>query len=108
MAGPPELSDRIAMGMPNAHHSGSYEVCVMDQSPRSAMRRPTNVTLPDYLLREAKALHVNVSQACERGLAAEIAEAKTRLWLKENRAAMDAWNEFVERQGLPLTEYRQF
>ena len=35
-------------------------------------RRPTNVTLPDNLLREARALGINLSQACERGLAAEV------------------------------------
>ncbi len=72
------------------------------------LRRPTNVTLSESLLRDAKDLEINVSQACERGLAAEVAEVKARRWLKENRAAMDAWNDYVERQGLPLAEFRQF
>jgi post-segregation antitoxin (ccd killing protein) len=42
-----------------------------------------------------------------RGLPIEVAEA-ARQWLQENRPAMDAWNEYVERQGLPLAEFRQF
>ena len=45
--------------------------------PRAALatgsRRPTNITLPDTLLREARELGINLSQACERGLAAAVA-----------------------------------
>ncbi|WP_264177147.1 type II toxin-antitoxin system CcdA family antitoxin [Falsiroseomonas ponticola] len=33
---------------------------------------------------------------------------KTRRWKEENRAAMDAWNEWTERNGLPLAKYRMF
>lgn len=71
-------------------------------------RRATNVTLPELLLREAQALSINVSQACERGLSAEVAGAKAERWLAENRAAIDAWNDHVEHHGLPLAEFRQF
>lgn len=74
----------------------------------SAPRRPTNVTLPEPLLREARDLGINVSQACERGLAAAVAETRAERWQRENRAAMDAWNEHVERHGLPLAAFRQF
>ncbi len=75
--------------------------------PASA-RRATNVTLPDALLREARELGINVSQACERGLSAEVAGTRAERWVEENRAAMDAWNDHVERDGLPLAEFRQF
>jgi antitoxin CcdA len=71
-------------------------------------RRQTNVTLPDSLLQDARDLKINVSQACERGLAAEVAETKLQLWLRENRPAMDAWNDYVEKNGLPLDAFRQF
>ena len=71
-------------------------------------RRPTNVTLPDALLREARELGVNLSQACERGLAAEVAAIRRQRWLEEHRGAMDAWNEHVAQHGLPLAAYRQF
>ncbi len=75
---------------------------------RSALRRATNITLPEALLREAKALDLNVSQACELGLADAVARAKSRKWLEENRVAMAAWNAHVEENGLPLAEFRQF
>ncbi len=74
----------------------------------AAPRRATNVTLPETLLRDARALGINLSQACERGLAAEVAAARRQRWLSENREAMQAWNEHVARNDLPLAAYRQF
>ncbi len=71
-------------------------------------RRATNVTLPEALLREAREMGINLSQACERGLAAEVAAARRSRWLEENREAMEAWNEHVDQQDLPLAAYRQF
>jgi len=71
-------------------------------------RRPTNVTLPVALVAEAKALDINISQACESGLAHSVAEVRRARWLEENRVAIDAYNGMVERDGLPLDEFRQF
>ena len=71
-------------------------------------RRATNVTLPDALLRAARSLKINISQACEQGLAAEVAKTKAQRWLEENAAAMDAWSAHIEAHGLPLARYRQF
>lgn len=71
-------------------------------------RHVTNVALHEPLLREARALGINLSQACERGLSAGVAPRRRDLWLAENRPAMDAWNEHVAEHGLPLAAYRQF
>ena len=71
-------------------------------------RRATNVTLPDDLLRQARELDINLSQACERGLAAEVAAARERRWLEENTEAMDEWNAYIEQHGLPLGMFRSF
>jgi antitoxin CcdA len=68
----------------------------------------TNVTLPDALLHEARALKINLSQACARGLALEVAETKAAIWRQENADAMASWNEHVEHHGLPLAEFRSF
>jgi antitoxin CcdA len=51
---------------------------------------------------------INLSQASEHGLAAAVAEARRRRWLEENRQAMEAWNDYVAKHGLPLAAYRQF
>lgn len=74
----------------------------------AGVRQRTNVTLPEALLREARQLNINLSQACERGLSAVVLEMKAAQWQQENQTAMDAWNAHVEEKGLPLAEYRQF
>ncbi len=71
-------------------------------------RRPTNVTLPEALLRDARDLGINLSQACERGLIAEVAASRRQRWLEQNQAAIQGYNEHVARHGLPLATYRQF
>jgi antitoxin CcdA len=76
--------------------------------PAGQARRPVNVTLPSQLLEDAKALGLNVSQACESGLLATVAAAKEQRWRDENRAGIEAWNAYVDEHGLPLEEYRQF
>ncbi len=71
-------------------------------------RRATNVTLPEALVAKAKALNINISQACEAGLAAQVKAAREKQWLEENREAFEYCNEQMEKEGLLLAEYRQF
>ncbi len=71
-------------------------------------RRATNVTLPTDLVRNARAMGLNISEACEHGLAAAVAAARRQQWLAENQRAMTDWNIYVEANGLPLERYRQF
>ena len=73
-----------------------------------AARKATNVSLDSSLVAEAKRLGVNISRACEAGLAAEIAQTYAHQWKVENAAALLSSNEWVERNGLPLARYRQF
>lgn len=77
-----------------------------DQTP--LRRKPTNVSLDAALVADAKALGINLSRACETGLAAELKAARERQWREENRASIDGWNEWVRVNGLPLARYRQF
>ena len=74
----------------------------------NAIRQPANLSIDSNLMREAKGLDVNVSRAAEAGIAEAVAAEKTRLWKLENLATMDAWNDYVEKRGIPLEEYRQF
>lgn len=76
--------------------------------PTASTRQRTNVTLSEGLLREARQLNINLSQACERGLAAEVSKVKAQRWLQENQAAISAWNSYVDEHDVPLAEYRQF
>ena len=71
-------------------------------------RKPTNVSLDAALVADARALGINLSRACETGLAAELKAERERQWREENRASIDDWNEWVRVNGLPLARYRQF
>ncbi|MBV9930255.1 MAG: type II toxin-antitoxin system CcdA family antitoxin [Alphaproteobacteria bacterium] len=77
-------------------------------STAPARKRATNVSLSPLLVAEAKALGVNVSQACERGLEEDVRKARAAAWLEANAPALEAWNRYVEEHGLPLARYRQF
>jgi antitoxin CcdA len=75
---------------------------------KAGNRRPTNVSLASELIEEAKQLEINISQACEKGLAAEVKKAREDKWIEENWEAIQFWNDYVEKNGLPLAKYRMF
>lgn len=69
-------------------------------------RKPTNLSLDNELLREAKALGINVSRSAEAGIEVAVRRQKQLNWLKENAAAVESSNAYVEEKGLPLSKYR--
>ena len=76
--------------------------------PTEPQRRATNVSLPEPPAEEAKALGVNLSRACETGLADAVKRERERRWLEENGAALEAANACVEKHGLPLADLAAF
>ena len=78
------------------------------RGPSRATRKPTNVSLPTDLLERARELDVNVSRASERGLREEVQAAEARLWAEKNADFIAEMNARIERDGLPLEEYRMF
>ncbi|CCV10996.1 conserved hypothetical protein [Mesorhizobium sp. STM 4661] len=89
------------------HYAHAAEV-IMRKIAANAVRQPANLSIDSKLMKEAKGLDVNVSRAAEAGIAEAVSAEKTRLWKLENRATMEAWNEYVEKHGVPLKEHRQF
>jgi antitoxin CcdA len=59
-------------------------------------------------LAEAKELGINVSQAAESGVAMAVAQKRAEIWLKENWEAIQSSNDYVEKHGLPLEQFRMF
>ena len=82
----------------------------MEASPPepSPSRRLIRVRLRVDLVDEARRLDIDISQASERGLEAQVARTRDKQWLEENREAIEYWNAWVEQHGLPLARYRQF
>lgn len=79
----------------------------MLQKAPKPVRKPTNVT-SDALVEEVKSPGLNLSQLAEEALTKAVADEKARLWKIENRASLDAWNDYVAENGLPLAKYRLF
>ena len=74
----------------------------------SGGKKAANISLDAAVLIEAKALGINISQACEAGLAKEVKAVREAKWKRENESTIEAWNEWTAKNGIPLTEYRQF
>ncbi len=79
----------------------------MPRTARQFQRKPTNLSIDAGLLNDAKELEVNVSRAAEEGIAKAVADEKARRWLEE-KEARESTNEYFEKHGLPLAEYRRF
>jgi antitoxin CcdA len=71
-------------------------------------KKATNVSLSADLVEEARRLGLNVSEACQAGLAAEVKKAREAAWKEENRAAIESWNDYIRKNGMPYDKYRQF
>lgn len=82
----------------------------MNQAARQddGPKRATNVSLSEALVAEARALNINVSRACESGLEKAVRQARAKNWQQQNAAGFEAWNNYVERSGVPLARYRKF
>ena len=85
-------------------HQGNDE---MRRTNSDTIRQPANLSIDSRLMKEAKALNVNVSRAAEAGIAQAVIAERSRLWKMENRAALESWNEYFERHGVSVAELRQ-
>lgn len=66
----------------------------------NAPKKPTNLSINSDLLRKAKDLDINLSFALEQALTAQLKERQAQLWLAQHKAAIDAYNQSVEENGV--------
>jgi antitoxin CcdA len=71
-------------------------------------KKATNLSIDHDLLDRARRLKLNLSQAVEAGLAEAIRRHERARWLEKNRAALDAYNEHVEKHGVFSDGLRSF
>ena len=69
---------------------------------RQERRRPTNVSLDAALVDEAKALGINISKACDDGLAAANKQERERRWLEENAGAIKTEHDYTNEKKKEL------
>jgi antitoxin CcdA len=77
-------------------------------SANPSPKRATNLSIRADLLAEAKALNINLSQAFESYLTELVRTRKREQWLAENREAIDAYNQRIEREGVFSDDWRTF
>jgi len=89
----------------NSHTEGaSMRHTATDAVPR----RATNITLPEDVYKDAKELGINFSQTCERAIRQAVQAEKDRHWAIKYADFIQAYNDMVKRDGLPLAQYRTF
>lgn len=71
-------------------------------------KKAANLSVDEQLLDRARRLKLNLSQVLEAGLAEAIRRQEGEAWLKKNRAALEAYNEHVEKHGVFSDGLRSF
>ena len=66
---------------------------------RDAPKKATNVTINSDLLRQARALKLNLSALSEAAVAEAVRAEKKRRWQEENAEAIEAYAERIETHG---------
>lgn len=74
----------------------------------TAPKKAANLSIRADLLEEARAYKINLSKTLETALIHELKKEKERRWREENRAAIEAYNRYIERYGLLSDRYRTF
>jgi antitoxin CcdA len=78
------------------------------QRPVRLRKKAANLSVDSELLDAARRMKLNLSQVFEAGLAEAIRQKEREAWLKKNRAALDAYNRYVEKHGVFSDGLRSF
>ena len=71
-------------------------------------KRPVNLSINARTLELARQLGMNISQTVDTLLADEVKRRYWEQWNERNKDAIDAYNERIATEGLPLAKYRTF
>jgi toxin CcdB len=81
---------------------------VVPRRNHSVPKRATNVSVRSDLLSAAREAGINLSATLERALTEELAEVKRKRWLEDNRDAIAAYNEHIDKHGAFSDDLRSF
>ena len=74
----------------------------------TAPKRPTNLSVNSDLLRQARALGINLSATLEEALAERLHRRQRDEWLARHRAQIEAYNRGVDEGGVFSDGLRSF
>ncbi|MEI6303878.1 MAG: type II toxin-antitoxin system CcdA family antitoxin [Betaproteobacteria bacterium] len=69
------------------------------KAPRQR-KKATNLSIDGGLIDQARRLKLNFSQLLEAGLVDAVLMHERAQWLQKNRAALEVYNEHVEKHGV--------
>jgi len=73
-----------------------------------APKKAANLSINADLLSKAKEMDINLSATLEQALADVLKKKQREQWLAENKNALEAYNEHVEKQGVFSDGLRSF
>ncbi len=84
----------------------------MDTALRAALldanKKKLSLSISEPLAILARTLDINLSRAAEKGILQEVQRRRDEAWLTQNQAAIEAYNERIEKDGLFGDEHRNF
>jgi len=75
---------------------------------KSARKVATNVSIQAEVVRDAKALGLNLSEVFEAAVVEAVRRKRREAWLEENREAIESYNASVTRDGVFSDGWRKF
>jgi antitoxin CcdA len=87
-------------------HTIAHNLCALKEALNmhipynsDAPKKPTNLTVNSDLLKQAKALNLNLSSTLESALVEKIKESQREAWKRENKEAIEVYNKRVDERG---------
>ena len=78
------------------------------KTPRTSPKKATNVSIRTDLLEAARESKINLSATLEGALVEELKQIQRQRWREQNREAIVAHNDFVEKHGVFSDGLRSF
>ena len=91
-----------------AHHFVGNCVMQIEVKATRQRKKATNLSIDGDLIDQARRLKLNLSQVLEAGLVDAVRRHERAQWLEKNRAALDAYNEHIEKHGVFSDGLRSF
>lgn len=77
-------------------------------TPGGGTKKKMSLSIDAELSETAKHLGINLSQEAERGILQAVKTHQDAQWLRDNAAAIDAYNRRIEKGGLFAEDQRSF
>jgi antitoxin CcdA len=80
----------------------------MDEYDPRAPKKAANLSINADLLARAREQNINLSSTLERALIEALRKSRRERWLVENREAIGAYNEHIDKHGVYGDDARSF